>query len=316
MKKVWLIPIIGGGLIITAGAVFGIIAISNYNNNKSAEEEQKSIIQELSSETKGSEEQSIYEDSLDKKYQAEMAKPVEERDFTTVFASYEMANYSYTLLSRHSSWKTSCSGYTDPGALGKQNITSSQIYDGNVYFEEMNNTGVTISTYNTYSRHYESGSMVNTYIKRAKDDYSDSEKTQRTIEDYVKVYGRAVSNPLTYIISESTVMASDAKSPDGPTKMEKVSEGYIVDVETRAQKAAVNQVIRMNGVSGVSSAKYEYCHLKITLDDALGIKSCYIHERYTAYMSGGLISATLNSELTTTYEVDGTYEIPAEPSIN
>lgn len=243
-------------------------------------------------------------------YNAESLKEISERDYSKVLKPYQMASMTYDLLDKKENWSIECTGSTLAFGSLKQDIYSLQIKNGINGYEYAESTG----TINTFSKHYETENGVLIYKSSSKDGFTSDVSDSMTIDKYVEVIGRKVTEPNIYVVSNETVLGETVTpvSGEGATKVVKDADGYTIDLETDAVKASVKMIKHMKYFGDLSDyPKYIYCHLRIKTNNNLEIISMESYEKYSVIY--GIFPAELTSYMKNVYKTENVENIPSKP---
>lgn len=238
-------------------------------------------------------------------------------DYVSAFSSkpYQVANIAFQLFSAHDHCFAQGKGVGSAKLFGgsvNQDIRSTVIKDGDHYFEEsLSLSGVV----NLADRMYQEGDTVVRHVgKVASGDVekpaSLDEGTTYTIPNYQEAMGRDLSNPCIYIVSSKTTYLDQTATSGKPTSFTKTADGYSLELELKT-KAVVNYVKQMQTISSLySKPSFTYVHLSFTLDKDLNPLTMTSHEFYHA-STGPAVGSDVEGTLTTHYQTDGSYTIPA-----
>lgn len=186
------------------------------------------------------------------------------------FEPYELANIGLYKATLHDSLRIVSKG--DVVAAGvSQTVRGYSIKNNDSYFMENISKGLISCSWRMYQT-----SSVKAYpghdidVETAK--YDEGSASEYSLDDYASTWGKLLSRPNIYIISEDTVLEKSV-SQEG-------SE-YHVDLNLDPNKAVVNYVKQMKMVSGLSDYPVFYkVNLKFTLDSELNLKKINTAEQY------------------------------------
>ena len=227
-------------------------------------------------------------------------------DKTDEFKTSEILNYS---LEKFRLCENCCSftfGVAD--TIVKQDIRGCTIKNGDKYFEESVSKSSMVSLAN---RMFQEGKNTNVSLYSANKgtieiaditpqaEYSESNLTAYSADDYKKDYGKTLDEMFIYIISEETVLNPSTQ---------KLEDGYIIDVDLHTDWGTANYKKQMVSVSDLDAKpKFEKVHLKFTLDSNLMLKKLSIDEKYTARK---IVDANINGLIDIYYYPDKYVKIP------
>ena len=229
-----------------------------------------------------------------------------DKDKTEEFSTSEILNYS---LEKFRSCENCCSftfGIAD--TIVKQDIRGCSIKNGDRYFEESISKSSMVSLAN---RMIQEGKNANVSLYSAdkgsieisdispQAEYSNSNLTDFTSDDYKATYGKTLDEMFIYIISEQTV--------ENPVT-EKKEDGYVIDVDLDPDLGTVKYKKQMVNVSDLDAKpKFEVVHLTFHLDKDLRLKKLSVNEKYTARK---VVDAKINGILEIYYFSDMYVKIP------
>ena len=229
-----------------------------------------------------------------------------DKDVTDEFTTSEILNYS---LEKFRSCENCCSftfGVAD--TIVKQDIRGCTIKNGEKYFEESVSKSSMVSLAN---RMFQEGKNTNVSLYSANKgtieisdtspqaEYSESNLTAYSAEEYKKDFGKTLDEMFIYIISEETVLNPATQKLDG---------GYIVDVDLHTDWGTANYKKQMVSVSDLDAKpKFEKAHLTFNLNSDLTLKKITIDEKYTARK---IVDANINGKLDIYYYPDMFVKIP------
>ncbi len=243
-----------------------------------------------------------YEDALAKN------KPLE-----SALTPDQMVNLAYAKFEELDNAKTIGIGSSYSSGI-TQKIQTCTIKNNKEFFEESNSFSTIVQIYN---RMYQQGDVTSTYWG-ADQNYAAHKKKDYSNDDYAKMMGRKVSDPLIYIVSPKTI-SNEENTISGleKTGIYKNETGYRVEIEmateTKDQKTFMPGIEeykkQMKTISNlVGYPKFYYCHLTFNLDFSLNLKSFTNIESYEANL--GVMAPKCDGKMTTTYYTDKEYEIP------
>lgn len=226
----------------------------------------------------------------------------------TALRPYEMVNLAFANLSALPSNKSVGIGVADAG-VSKQDIQSIQIKNGDSYFEESNSVGIV----NLFDRMYQNGDTITCYWGTKKD-YSADTPTDYSLDDYIELMGRKVSDPCSYIVSSKTCWFKEEnnKSGKGVSSITKDGDIYRVECELNNQKGVTNYVRQMKNISGLTGYPvFDYCHLSFQISEDLMPIQYTSYEHYTATKASIPVPTPITGEMTVWFSTDGEYPIPS-----
>lgn len=235
-------------------------------------------------------------------------KPLE-----TVLKADQMVNLAYSKFEALEYAKTIGLGTSTSSGITQQ-IQTCTVKNNNSYFEESNSVGVV----NIFNRMYQQGDTTSTYWG-SNQDYDKHEKKDYSNDDYAKMMGRKVSDPLIYIVSPRTISDEENTASGLPrTGIYKTDDGYRVEVELLKENVDGKDFLpgveeykkQMKTISNLKEyPKFDYCHLTLNLDASLNLKSFINNENYLANVGLPFVTQCIGN-MTTTYYTDKEYEIP------
>ena len=227
-------------------------------------------------------------------------------DIVDEFKTSEILNYS---LEKFRSCENCCSftfGVAD--TIVKQDIRGCTIKNGDKYFEESVSKSSMVSLAN---RMFQEGKNTNISLYSANKgtieisdttpqaEYSESNLTAYSADDYKKDFGKTLDEMFIYIVSEETVLNPATQKVEG---------GYIIDVDLHTDWGTANYKKQMVSVSDLDAKpKFEKVHLTFNLNSDLTLKKITIDEKYTARK---VVDATINGKLDIYYYPDRFVQIP------
>ena len=225
----------------------------------------------------------------------------------------QMVNVAYAKFAQLDYAKTIGIGSSYSSGTTQQ-IQTCTVKSKDSFFEESNSYSIFVQIYN---RMYQSGEITSTYWG-SDQNYSAHEKKDYSNDDYAKMMGRKVSDPLIYIVSSRTISYEEKTLSGLPkTGIYKTEEGYKVEIELLKQKIDGKDYMpgieeykkQMKTISDLKEyPKFDYCHLTFNLDSALNLKSFTNVESYLANL--GIITPKCEGKMNTTYYADEEYQIP------
>ncbi|HBE99270.1 MAG TPA: hypothetical protein DDW18_04520 [Firmicutes bacterium] len=287
---------IGAGFVL--GTVFNAGGIGDYNNVNA----------------------SLYAvdyDELIKKYYS-----VKSLDYSKEFTPCEMANLSLGLMYKSDSWKAQGYGKTSFnvfGVSGDQQIRSTFMKVGDEYFEEsLSKSDLVQAAWRMYEK-YDSGdnSVVKRYPGKVSKDVYDShfneaEMVEYSREDYKTLSGRYLDGvPCIYLISDKCLSKDDQEVTSNiPTKVEKTSSGYTIEIELDPKITVKNYVVQMQATADLAGPpSFKFVHLTFKTDAKLNLISMSNYEKYYAKTSSGA-GSNMTAKITTYFETNGDFSIP------
>ena len=228
------------------------------------------------------------------------------KDKTEEFSTSEILNYS---LEKFRSCENCCSfTYGVADTIVKQDIRGCSIKNGDKYFEESVSKSSMVSLAN---RMFQEGKSTNVSLYSANKgtieisdtspqaEYSESNLTAYTADEYKSTYGKTLDEMFIYIISEETVLNPSTQKVDG---------GYIIDIDLHTDWGTANYKKQMVSVSDLDAKpKFDSVHLTFTLDNDLMLKKMSVDEKYTARK---IVDASINGKLDIYYFPEKYIEIP------
>ena len=228
------------------------------------------------------------------------------KDKTEEFSASEILNYS---LEKFRSCENCCSfTYGVADTIVKQDIRGCSIKNGDKYFEESVSKSSMVSLAN---RMFQEGKSTNVSLYSANKgtieisdtspqaEYSESNLTAYTADEYKSTYGKTLDEMFIYIISEETVLNPSTQKVDG---------GYIIDIDLHTDWGTANYKKQMVSVSDLDAKpKFDSVHLTFTLDNDLMLKKMSVDEKYTARK---IVDASINGKLDIYYFPEKYIEIP------
>src|SRR5574344_1579418 len=133
-----------------------------------------------------------------------------------------------------------------------------------------------------------------------------------TNDEYKKLMGHYVSNPIIYIICKGTMLGDDKTPLSGKaTAVTKNSDGgYTIDLELNVDTACFNYKTQMVSISDLAARPFfDFCHLTFTLDKDLNPLSYLSYERYYAKTKAG-VGSKIVANLKTEFAYGESYAIP------
>lgn len=233
-------------------------------------------------------------------------------DYTEEFTPAEAANVAYGLFERNDRFATRGEGLATALFGVKQEIFSTQIREGESYFEESNSKS---SFVNVAWRMYEEGDETVQYKGVVGEDVEEATFEEEGVtydnEEYSERMGRNVHSVETYVINSETVLMGEKEGEmHGVTSFEKTAEGYRLELELDPATSVVNYVRQMKTISNLAEYPYfHWVHLTFELREDLTLVSLVAEESYKAKLSS-IISSDVTSSLTTTFHVGQEYDIP------
>ena len=227
-------------------------------------------------------------------------------DIVDEFKTSEILNYS---LEKFRSCENCCSfTYGVADTIVKQDIRGCSIKNGDKYFEESVSKSSMVSLAN---RMFQEGKNTNISLYSANKgtieisdttpqaEYSESNLTAYSADDYKKDFGKTLDEMFIYIVSEETVLNPATQKVEG---------GYIIDVDLHTDWGTANYKKQMVSVSDLDAKpKFEKVHLTFNLNSDLTLKKITIDEKYTARK---VVDATINGKLDIYYYPDRFVQIP------
>ena len=243
-------------------------------------------------------------------------------DYSKEFTPCEMANLSLSLMYRSDSWMTQGYGKTSYnvfGVSGDQQIRSTLMKVGNEYFEEsLSKSDIVQAAWRMYEK-YDSGdnSVVKRYPGKVNKSIYDSQFNEREMveysrEDYKTQSGRYLDSiPCIYLISDKC-LSKDSQEVTSkiPTKVEKTSTGYTIDIELDPKITVKNYVVQMQATADLAGPpSFKFVHLTFKTDAKLNLISMTNYEKYYAKTSSGA-GSNMTAKVTTYFETNGNFSIP------
>lgn len=290
--------VLGAGVGFVLGTVFNAGGVGDYNNVNA----------------------SLYAvdyDTLVNKYNS-----LKTTDYSKEFTACEMANISLSLMYRSDSWMTQGYGKTSYnvfGVSGDQQIRSTFMKVGNEYFEEsLSKSDIVQAAWRMYEK-YDSGdnSVVKRYLGKVSKNVYDShfDETQMVEygrEDYKASSGRYLDSiPCIYLISDKC-LSKDSQEVTSkiPTKVEKTSSGYTIEIELDPKITVKNYVVQMQATADLAGPpSFKFVHLTFKTDAKLNLISMTNYEKYYAKTSSGA-GSNMTAKVTTYFETNGNFSIP------
>ncbi len=213
-----------------------------------------------------------------------------------------------------------CWGYGFVNTAVCLDILNVSIKNGSEYMEESLSKSLDGSIMNVVvcQRDYQHGTektdKVDSYLgnipsKINNPDFSEKKKTEYTVEEYEKRYGKPVSMPCVYIITDNTVLSSTESSGTGSSYAKKTDTGYEVMVDLDPIKSVARYYKRMVNLSNSTVSQFFYIHLTFTYDNNFNLISQHIEESYRAGM--GSIGASVIGTLDTYFFSNTQLQIPS-----
>ena len=130
-------------------------------------------------------------------------------------------------------------------------------------------------------------------------EYSESNLTAYSAEEYKSKYGKTLDEMFIYIISEETILNPNTQKVDG---------GYVIDIDLHTDWGTANYKKQMVSVSDLDAKpKFEKVHLTFNLDSELMLHKMTVDEKYTARK---VVDASINGKLEIYYFLEKFIEIP------
>ncbi len=243
-------------------------------------------------------------------------------NYSEALSPTQMAEISICLAQNEEHLYSQGVGYADADAVVSvvhQDIRSTTIRNGNLFFEESISTGLV----NVADRMYQTNdgdniSVTMNYSSKKNNkgaysfDFTDCKKETFDKEGYIAHMGRLLSTTSSYIVSDKTVLVGEKKDAMyGETKATKTDNGYTVNIELDPVKGVFAYAVQMKTISELScKPDFDYCHLVFELDEKLNLLSLTSFEKYTVTKASVPFPSSTTSEIRVVYERGGDYKIP------
>ena len=195
------------------------------------------------------------------------------KDFTPT----ELANIALLKLGEIDNFYSQKEG-TVIAAGVEQTINAFTIKNGNSYFEE----NISASSFvKAAHRFYQEGENVNwykgKYVSPTKGNYTDSSKTEYSLEGFEETWGGTKDRGSIYIISEQTVLNSEIKDNADGTKT--------IALDLDPTLSVIRYVKQMKMTGGLSQEPiFHSVHLDLTVDEQLKLYEFFSDEYYDVHM--------------------------------
>lgn len=218
-------------------------------------------------------------------------------DFFTKMEPYEIVNAAYGIYAQKEASYSVSVGSSNAMGLVDQRIESTQMRDGDRYFEESNSSSTYVKLYN---RMYQEGDQTTKYWGSTPN-YASDKPVKVDNKTYKEEMGRNVSDGLVYIVSDLTESKEDF-SGEGLTKVQKNKDGtYTIDMEVDPLTSTLRYVRQMKTISNLKAPpNFSYVHLRWNFTSDLTLRWFQNKEKYQATLSSGIGSPCAGT-MTTIY---------------
>lgn len=223
-------------------------------------------------------------------------------DYFAKMEPYEIVNAAYCLYAEKEASYSVSVGFSNAMGLVDQRIESTQMRDGDRYFEESNSSSSFVALYN---RMYQEGNETTKYWGSTPN-YGSNKPSKVDNKTYKEEMGRNVSDGLVYIVSSLTE-GKENLSGEGLTKVQKNKDGtYTVDMEVDPLTSTLRYVRQMKTISNLKAPpNFSYVHLRWNFTSDLTIRWFQSKEKYRATLASGIGSECAGT-MTTVYH----YSLP------
>ena len=196
--------------------------------------------------------------------------------YASKFSPVELANISLLKLSDYDNYYTLTEGQVLAAGV-KQTIRSTTIKDGNNYFEESLSASSFVKSANRFYQDDESITWYKgKYVELEKGDYSSPKITKYSLEDFDEEWGKTLSQPCIYIISDKTCLSS------GITESK---EGYTINLDLHPTYSVLRYIKQMTMTGGLSqSPVFHSVKLIFELDKEMNLITFKTDEVYDVHM--------------------------------
>lgn len=196
--------------------------------------------------------------------------------YTTKFTPVELVNISLLKLSDYENFYTLTQGQVIAAGV-KQTIRSTTIKDGNQYFEESLSASSFVKSAN---RFYQNENDVTWYKGKYVDlengSYGSAKQTKYSLNEYEEVWGKLLSQPCIYIISDKTCLGSE---------LTESKDGYTINLDLHPTYSVLRYVKQMVMTGGLSeSPVFHSVKLIFELDKDMNLVTFKTDEVYDVHM--------------------------------
>ena len=204
-------------------------------------------------------------------------KNSQSKNYFEDYSLVELVNISLLKLGDVDNFYTITEGSVVAAGV-KQTIHGTTIKDGNEYFEEAISASSFVKSANRFYQDDNGATWYKgKYVDDISGDYSNSKITKYTISEFDDTWGKSLSRPCIYIISNKSCLSS--------TVTNNSDETYTIDVDLHPTLSVLRYIKQMTMTGGLSeSPVFHSVKLSFTVDKDINLLTFKTDEVYDVHM--------------------------------